>query len=269
MVTCVLVGMAAVLVVLVFCLVASSNSGLVKAVDDGVANPAVGDNESVVVTLDKSQYCFVNVDTIKVSTTTTTNNNNNNNNNNMTIGYIIDTTEEMIIATNVNNTIIMTAPANGSWYSDDKLEENYFTIELYRIQMIILVCITLAAISNIGLHLLYKDLRGILIMTLCGRVTVATVILIGKTTYRIIHWANESIVLCVLSLYILIVLLFLYQATKLTILYHFFNLMYQNYKMRYLTHTTKFYFTLSNCMLTMNENLLMVHTEVPNFNIFT
>ena len=228
MVTCILLDMAAVLVVLVFCLVASSNSGLVKAVDHGVANPSVGDNESMVVTLDKSQYCFVNVDTIKVST-------NNNNNNNMTTGYIIDATEEMIIATNVNNTIIMTAPANGSWCSDDKLEETYFTIELYIIQMIILVCITLAAISNIGLHLLYKELRtvlGILIMTLCGSVTVAAVILIGKTTYRIIYGANESIVLCVLSLYVLIVLLFLYQATKLTILYHFFNLMYQNYKMR-------------------------------------
>ena len=224
MVTSILLGMAAVLVTLVFCLVASSNSGLVKAINHAVVNLTVSDNDSVVVTLDKSQYCFVNLNTIKVST-----------NNNMTTGYIIDATEEMIIATNDNNTIIMTAPANGSWCSDDKLEDNYFTIELYIIQMIILVCITLTAISNICLHLLYKDLRtvlGILIMTLCGSVTVAAVILIGKTTYRIILGANESIVLCVLSLYVLIVLLFLYQATKLTILYHFFNLMYQNYKMR-------------------------------------
>ena len=215
--------MAAVLVGLLFCLT-SFSSGMVKAFDHGVHNLSDGDNEGVIVVLDKSQYCFVNVDTIKVSF-----------NSNTTTGYIINATEEVIIATNNNNTIIMTAPANGSWCSDNKLEANYFTTELYIVQIIILVCITLAAIGNIGLHLYYKDLRtvlGLLIMTLCGSVTVAAVVLIGKTTYRIILGANENVVLCVISLYVLIVLLFIYQATKLSILYHFFNLMYQNYKMR-------------------------------------
>ena len=215
--------MAAVLVGLLFCLTPFS-IGMVKAFDHGVHNLSDGDNEDAIVVLDKSQYCFVNVDTIKVSF-----------NSNMTTGYIINATEEVIIATNNNNTIIMTAPTNGSWCSDNKHEANYFTTELYIVQIIILVCITLAAIGNIGLHLYYKDLRtvlGLLIMTLCGSVTVAAVVLIGKTTYRIILGANENVVLCVISLYILIILLFIYQATKLSILYHFFTLMYQNYKMR-------------------------------------
>lgn len=223
--------MAAVLALLVFGLV-SSSSRLVKA-DYGMLNILVSeivDIEAVevIITLNQSQYCFVDEDTIKVS-------------GNMTTGNIISATEEIIVATTTdlaesnNNTNILIAPANGSWCSENTVEDDYFTIKLYITQTIILVSITLAAVSNITLHLLYKELRtvlGILIMILCGSVTVATVILIGKTTYRIIHGENENIVLCITLLYALTALLFIYQATKLTILYHFFNLMYQNYRMR-------------------------------------
>ena len=215
--------MTAMLVLLLFC-VASSNR-LVSG-DEDVLNLTVSimiDDESIeVVYLNKSQYCFVDVNTIKVDS-------------NKTIGNIINVTEEVIIAARDNDTIIMIAPVNGTWCIENKNEDDYFTIKLYIVQVIILVCIVIAAISNVILHLLYKDLRtvlGVLVMILCTSVTLAAVILIGKTTYRIIHGANESIVLCVIFLYSLMLLLFIYQATKLTILYHFVSLMYQNYKMR-------------------------------------
>ena len=211
--------MAVVLALLVFCL--SSSNGLVQGEDTlNVTVRMTTDDEAVY--LNKSQYCFVDANTIKIDR-------------NKTVGNIINVTEETIIAVNDDNTIIMIAPANGAWCVENRSEDDYFTIKLYVVQVIILVCILIAAISNIILHLLYKDLRtvvGILVMILCTSVTLAGVILIGKTTYKIVHGANENIVPCVVFLYALMLLLFIYQATKLTILYHFVNLMYQNYKMR-------------------------------------
>lgn len=209
--------MAVVLVLLVFCL--SSSNGLVRGEDTPNVTGHMTTDDGVVY-LNKSQYCFVDMSTIKVDS-------------NNTIGNIINVTEEAIVA--VNDNIIMIAPANGTWCVENKNEDDYFTIKLYVVQVILLVCIVIAAINNIILHLLYKDLQtvvGILVMILCTSVTLAAVILIGKTTYKIIHGANENIVLCVVFLYALMLLLFIYQAAKLTILYHFVSLMYQNYKMR-------------------------------------
>ena len=211
--------MAVVLVLLVFCL--SSSNGVVRGEDTlNVTVRMTTDDE--IVHLNKSQYCFVDMNTIKVDS-------------NKTIGNIINVTEEAITAVSDDNTIII-APANGIWCGvENKHEDGYFTIKLYIVQVIILVCIAIAATSNTILHLLYKDLRtvvGVLVMILCTSVTLAAVILIAKTTYKIVHGANENIVLCVVFLYALMLLLFIYQATKLTILYHFVSLMYQNYKMR-------------------------------------
>lgn len=227
--------MATVLVLVLICL--ASNVGSVRAAAAGYHDIPAGeviDNETVeVLALNKSQYCFVDVNTIRVYDAA---------NMNITEDIIttINVTEGVIIATTTsavsnNDTVFLIVPVNASWCSDNNIEDDYFSIKLYIIQIIILVCITLASLSNITLHLLHKDLLtvlGVLVMIMCASVTGAALILISKTTYRIIQGANENIVLCVVFFHVLVTLLFIYQATKLTILFHFVSLMYHSYRMR-------------------------------------
>lgn len=183
------------------------------------------DNGTVqIVSLNKSQYCFVDNSTIRINFNTTV------------LLNIIDSNEDLITAAvaegDINNTVIFTAPVNGSKCTDDNSDHNNkLSTTLYVIQMIIYSITLLAAIANITLHLLVKDLHtlsGTLIILLCVSVIIITFIAMGSLTNAYI---NEVITICVVLINTIFIMLFVYQATKLTFLYHFAYLMYHSYKL--------------------------------------
>ena len=181
-------------------------------------------NDSTVemISLDTSQYCYVDDNTIRVDLNTTTQLN------------IIDSNEGVILATAVgNNTIIFIAPLNGSRCMDHNNEDDRQLITtIYIIRMIILSITILLAIANITLHLIVKDLltiSGILVLMLCTNVTVFTILTMGIVTN---NYNGDFTVTCVVLIKFSYALAFFYQATKLSILYHFAYLMYQSYKLK-------------------------------------
>ena len=178
-------------------------------------------NDTVeMILLNTSQYCFVDDNTIRVDLNTTT------------LLNIIDTSEDVIMAKAVgNDNVIFTAPLNGSRCMDDN-EDDQLSTTLYIIQTIIYSITILVAIANITLHLMVKDLRtisGMLVLILCINVIIFTFIAIGVITN--IYIDNLTVV-CVVLINFSYELVFVYQATKLSILYQFAHLMYQSYKLK-------------------------------------
>ena len=178
-------------------------------------------NDTVeMILLNTSQYCFVDDNTIRVDLNTTT------------VLSIIDSSEDVIMAKAVgNDSVIFTAPLNGSRCMDDN-EDDQLSTTFYIIQMIIFSSIILVAIANITLHMIVKDLRtisGTLVMIICISVIIFTLTSMGNVT---IIYTDNITVACAILINCLCGLLFVYQATKLSILYQFAYLMYQSYKLR-------------------------------------
>ena len=178
-------------------------------------------NDTVeMILLSTSQYCFVDDNTIRVDLNTTT------------LLSIVDSSEDVIMAKAVgNDSVIFTAPLNGSRCMDDN-ENGQLSTTLYIIQMIIYSITILFSIGNITLHLVIKDLltiSGILVIILCISVIIATFIAMGSLTNI---YVNNITVLCGILINLLHEMSFVYQATKLSVLYQFVYLMYQSYKLK-------------------------------------
>ena len=180
-------------------------------------------NETVeMISLNKSQYCFEDDNTIRVDL-------------NITILLsIIDSSEDVIMAKAVdNNSVIFTAPLNGSRCTDDN-EDGLLQLSttLYIIQMIIFSLTIIVAIANITLHFIVKDLRtlsGVLVIILCIAKIGSTLIAMGSLTNA---YVDTIIVACAILINCLYELSFVNQATKLSILYQFTNAMYHSYKLK-------------------------------------
>ena len=100
--------------------------------------------------------------------------------------------------------------------------------------MVIYSCTLLVAVGNIILHLMIKDLQtlpGVLVMMMCGSVILLTVFLIGTLVDYFVAGANEKPWICITLVSSVFYLLFVYQATKIVILFHFTHLMYKTSKM--------------------------------------
>ena len=171
------------------------------------------------ISLNVSQYCFVDDNTIRINTTVLLN--------------ITDSSADVLLATlATDNTVIFTAPTNGSRCTDDS-HDNKLSTTLYAIQMIIYSVTVLVAIGNITLHLVVKDLHtvsGILIILLCCSVIIITIISMGTLTNTFV---NNITVVCIILFNSILAMLYIYQATKLTILFQFAYLMYHSYKLKY------------------------------------
>ena len=193
--------------------------------DDLVSGDELAGNDTVsIILLNVSQYCFVDENTIRITLDTTV------------ILDINDNSDDVITATAVtegsSTTVIYTAPINGSRCPDThNNSDSDLTTALYVIQMIAFSITLLVSIGNITIHLLVKDLHtvsGILIIILSVSVIMITLVAVGSLTNA---YVNEITVICVLLINAMFLLLFIYQATKLALLYHFVHLMYQSYKL--------------------------------------
>ena len=187
-------------------------------------NELMNNGTAEMISLNTSQYCIVDDNTIRVDLNTTA-----------TLLRIIDSSEDEIMAKAVgNNSVIFTAPLNGSRCMDDNEDDQLqLSTTLYIIQMIIYSITILIAIANIALHLVVKDLRtisGTLIIILCISVIGSTSMGMGLLT--IIH-ANNISVACAILINLLHGLAIVSEATKLSILYQFAYLMYHSYKLKH------------------------------------
>ena len=185
--------------------------------------PSVIDDDSVeIISLNESQYCFVNQNTIRVSDNFTSE-----------LQDIVNKTEHVIMSTTNNSTVIFIAPSNGSRCHS---EEGNDTVSLtaFIILMGIYSVTILVAIGNIILHLMIKDLQtlsGMLVMIMCSIVVLFTVFLIGVLNNNFFTGGNEKPWVCVTLVSIVFYLILAYQAAKIVILFHFAHLMYKTYKM--------------------------------------
>ena len=182
----------------------------------------MNNNTVKMISLNTSQYCYVDDDTIRIDLNTTT------------LLSIIDSSEGVLLAMAVgNDTIIFIALLNGSRCMDCIDEDGrQLSTTVYIIQLIIFSITILVAIANTILHLVVKDLRtvsGMLVLLLCINVASFTLIAIGIDTNAYIDNVSVVSVVLINSSY---ELLFIYQATKLSILYHFAYLMYQSFKLK-------------------------------------
>jgi len=179
------------------------------------------DNEEI-ISLNESQYCFVNQNTIRVSDNFTSE-----------LQDIINKTEHVIICTTINSTVIFIAPSNGTRCSS---ERNFVTKRLFISLMVILVIIFLVAAANITLHLIFKELRtitGVLVMIMCGIMIVITIISSLYLTYGFINNdRNSNPTACAVLTSMLFYAILVYQATKLVILFQFVYLMYKSYRLQ-------------------------------------
>jgi len=180
------------------------------------------DDDSVeVISLNESQYCFVNQNTIRVSDDFTSE-----------LQEIVNRTERVIISTTTNSTVIFIAPSNGTRCSSE--DNDAFATLIFIVQIIVYSVTIMLALVNIILHFAIKELRtipGLLIITMCSVVIAATVVAAGSLIYAY-SIENENTLACVLIVNVVFYLLFVYQSIKLGILFHFAYLMYKSYKLR-------------------------------------
>ena len=139
----------------------------------------------------------------------------------------------MAVVDNNDDVMIFIAPSNASSCTDNSEDDKlYMSTTLYVILMILYSTTSSVAISNITLHLLIKDLRtiaGMLLMLLCASVIIIYIAVMGYLTDAYIN--ETAVVLEIVLENIFFLMLIVYQAIKLTILYHFVYLMYLSYKL--------------------------------------
>ena len=170
----------------------------------------VGLNNSFVVLLSSSEYCFVNESTIRINESDVN---------------IINSTRDWIMAN--NKVCLFNVTANGTNCTSNTLKYNYPNT-IYKIQALIISVILVSA-AIVTLHLLIKDLQtvsGVLIVILC--VFIILNFITAMVHISISDHRNSNV--CAVICYTGITLYFVYDTTKLSLLIQFAYLMYRSYK---------------------------------------
>ena len=187
-------------------------------------NGTVTDDNVEVISLNESQYCIVNKNTIRVSDNFTTE-----------LQDIINKTEHVIISTTINSTVIFIAPSNGSRCHSSDEDNNGISNGLFIILMVIYLITVLIAFANITLHVVFKELRtmaGVLAMAMCSVMIMVMIVSIIFLTYSFINDGIEDPTACVVLTSTLFYLILMYQASKLIIQFQFAYFMYKSYKLQ-------------------------------------
>ena len=100
--------------------------------------------------------------------------------------------------------------------------------------MVIYTIGILAGVSNISMHLMFKELRtvsGILIIFQCGSIIIVLMIGTLRTTFYYHHINTPAEVCAIFFDYLNVVCVNIYVATRATILAHFSYIMYRSHKL--------------------------------------
>ena len=172
----------------------------------------------------QESYCFVNECTIRIGTLNTV------------LLNIVNNTEGWLLAANSTN--LFTTFINGNIHncSYDTKTNSYQPINttLYVIRIVIYSVGIIAAIANIGIHLMFKELRtvsGILIIILCSTMSIGLAVHATRTATVFYYQIITQVEVCAVFIYFLVADLVTYEATKTAILAHFAYTMYRSYKL--------------------------------------
>ena len=173
----------------------------------------------------QESYCFVNECTIRIKTSNVVLN-------------VVNSTEDWLLASNATNLFTTGVNSNMDSCSDDidTRTNSYQPIgtTLFIIRMIIYSVSIIGAIANISIHLLFKELRtvsGILIIILCASISIGLAIHAIRTATVFYYQIITQVEVCASFIYLLVIDLVIYEATKTAILAHFAYIMYRSYKL--------------------------------------
>ena len=196
----------------------SSCNGCNSLTDDDVKYYS---NRSVIIPPDS--YCFVNECMIKITESDA-------------LFIVINNTGGWITATNMTN--LFTTFVNGSTNNcsaDTGANSYQHDIVLYIIQVTVASVGVILGISNVSLHLIFKEMltaSGILIIILCISISIGFITSILRNT--IVYYLQVSIptaICTVLFDYSTMITISIYEATKTMVLAHFVYSMYRSYKL--------------------------------------
>ena len=202
----------------------------------GAGTDSFMDNEDhYPVTLVES-YCFVNECIIRLDSS-------------QVLLNIINNTGDRIIATNKTDLFVIFANDSSkenttrNCSSDTTTSSFQSDTALYVIQIIIYLVALTAAGANVGLHLRIRELRtvpGILIIILCicsGSVLILDFAYISLIYFQIDIPAN----ICAAYVYLGVICINLYEATKISVLVHFVYTMYRGYRLLEVQHSNRWW----------------------------
>ena len=162
--------------------------------------------------------------------------------NNSVIQNVLDSDELLTIINNTGSWLLV-ATKDNDWLfipsniSDCENEVYNPDIVVYAVQTSIYAINFLLATCNIALHLCLKELQtmsGILITTFCIVFNVDRVVTFFHNRYQFTHKVSSDEI-CAMLVYMRGILTFLYYSTKFTVLFHFTYLMYNSYRVRYVS----------------------------------
>ena len=168
------------------------------------------------ISLNDSEYCFVNDCTIRLKES------------NVSLS-IINKTTDWITATNSTDLFTLVLVDSGYCSLEDP-KIGYFIL------IVVISFIILSSSSlNTALHLTIKELRttpGVIIIGMCGTVIIMFLCVTILAIFQYVYKFNGNSTTCAVSKYIITVVTLIYGMLKATYLYHFAFLMYRTYTLR-------------------------------------
>ena len=200
------------------------NSESTNSMDDDKMHYDLEYNSESVMILPAEAYCFVDDCTIRIIESNELLN-------------VVNSSGGWIVAANTTNlftTFVNDSQNNCSLQLDTKTDQLYFDTASYVIRMIVDSIAIIAAIANVSIHLMFKELRtvsGILIMMLCISLSYTLSMDALRTALVFYHQVITTAKFCAVLTYLSILNLTIYEATKTTVLAHFAYTMYKSYNL--------------------------------------
>ena len=172
-------------------------------------------------------YCFVNECMIRIRESNVLLN-------------IINNTGDCIIATNLTNLFVIFAN-NSILHNCSSDTTDQFDTSIYVILNIIFSIAIIAALTNVTMHLIFKELRtvaGILIIILC--ISLSIILIFDAIHVSMIYYGiNSQAEICAMCIYIGLISVNINQTTRIGVLAHFAYTMYRSYRLFGVQHNER------------------------------
>ena len=211
------------------------------------------------ISLNGSDYCFVNECTIRIKESNVLLN-------------IINKTTDWIAATDSTD-LFITAPVTSSHNNCSKEDGRDITSFIFFTVAIFVICTSSSL--NIILHLVVKKLRstsGLLIIGICGTIIIGCLCAIILSVFQYLHRVNGNTAICGVLKYLVISFIASYTTLKATYLFHFAYLMYRTYMSRPYEEKNKkllyIYGTISVTVTTVCSVVIITADQLQYKNAF-
>ena len=180
----------------------------------------IGNNSTELVSLNVSQYCFVNECAVQIHGS-------------KVLLSISEVYEDHVLVAG-DSSMLYLVSSNGTDCLLEENDENRQVNSFLIIAVLYLFIVVLSAI-NIVLHLLIKELRnvmGILIVWFCIATAVTSLLVTLRAIYTYLHQVNENTGICAAFNYLIPIFVYIRELARVMILFHFAYLMYRSHKVK-------------------------------------